>query len=72
MLQPRHPTGAFASNGDTPHEKARYHAGQAHLARVAANIARHSGDMEAAATHDDLAKAHQEKADKHQAEALKS
>jgi hypothetical protein len=70
--QPRADTGHFASNGATPHEKARYHTGQAHIERVNANVARYNGDNSQAEIHDTKADEHEAAAVKHMAAALGS
>ncbi len=70
-LQPRQNAGTFDTTGATAHEKARFHAGAAHLDRVNAAVARHNGDTALAATHDARAAAHDEASKRHQTEAMK-
>lgn len=71
-LQPRTGAGQFDTTGATPHEKHRYHSGEAHVARVNAAISRHNGDTCAAEKYEATAASHDRLAASHLATALKT
>lgn len=72
IIQPRGDGGKFDTNGTTPHEKHRFHANAAHVARVTAAISRHNGDSCAAEKHESTAADHERIAAVHLAAALKT